>query len=133
MRALVADDSSTMRSLLKRVLTGAGFDTYCVPDGQSALTALAGIGFVDVVLTDWNMPVMNGYEFVRKLRAIPDYDTTKVMIVSTENDADSVRDVLGVGADEYLMKPFTRETVVEKLQLMGFPAPEVGATLSSIQ
>lgn len=120
MRALVVDDSSAMRSILKMVLAQAGFEVAEAKNGKDALWALENIGCGDIALVDWNMPEMGGLEFVRAVRADDRYGTMKIMMVTTETDLGQVREALDCGADEYVMKPFTRDSILAKLSLLGF-------------
>ncbi len=119
MRALVVDDSSTMRALLRMMLRKNGFETAEATNGADALDKLGAAGPFDVALVDWNMPRMNGYEFVCAARADHSHDATKFVMVTTETEIEHVQSCLRHGADEYIMKPFTSEIVAEKLQILG--------------
>lgn len=119
MRALVVDDSSTMRSILRLTLRGAGFEVIEAANGAEALDRLEKSGKVDVALVDWNMPEMNGYEFLCAARTNRAYDATRIVMVTTETEIVQVKAALEHGANEYIMKPFTRDAVIEKLELMG--------------
>lgn len=118
MRALVVDDSSTMRSILRLILRGAGFEVIEAGNGAEALDRLEKSGNVDVALVDWNMPEMSGYEFLCAARTKRAYDSTKIVMVTTETEIVQVKAALEHGANEYIMKPFTKDAVIEKLQLM---------------
>jgi two-component system chemotaxis response regulator CheY len=118
-RALVVDDSSTMRSILRMTLRGAGFEVLEAGNGAEALDRLQKSNQVDIVLVDWNMPEMNGYEFLCAARMNHAYDDTKIVMVTTETEIAQVKAALDHGANEYIMKPFTKDAVIEKLQLMG--------------
>ncbi|HUN89777.1 MAG TPA: response regulator [Terriglobales bacterium] len=124
MRALIVDDSSTMRSVLRMTLRGAGFETVEAGNGVEAVQRLTETGPVDLALVDWNMPRMNGFEFLCTVRANHDRDQMKIVMVTTETELSQVENALRCGANEYLMKPFTRDSVIEKLQILGL----VGAT-----
>jgi two-component system chemotaxis response regulator CheY len=119
MRALVVDDSSTMRAILKLTLRKEGLETLEASNGSEALDQLKRGGTVDVALVDWNMPEMNGFEFLCAVRQNHEYDSMRVVMVTTETEMAQVQNAISQGADEYIMKPFTREAVVEKLQLLG--------------
>lgn len=119
MRALVIDDSKTMRSILGRILQQIGFEVAEAGDGRQGLDRLRQFGKPDLALVDWNMPEMNGCEFVRAVRADPAFSDLRLMMVTTENELSQVAAALDAGADEYVMKPFTREVIVEKLNLLG--------------
>lgn len=120
MRALVIDDSRAMRSLLRRALHCAGFDVEEAVHGRDGLERLgAGGAPPDVVLVDWNMPEMNGLEFVEAVRADGRWADLRVLMVTAETEASQVERALVAGANEYLMKPFTNEALIEKLQGLG--------------
>ncbi|MGZ4814256.1 MAG: response regulator [Terriglobales bacterium] len=119
MRALIVDDSSTMRSVLRMVLRGVGIETVEAGNGAQALQQLKQSKAVDFALVDWNMPEMNGFEFLCTLRADHANDGIKVVMVTTETELTHVQHALERGANEYIMKPFTRESVIEKLQILG--------------
>jgi two-component system, chemotaxis family, chemotaxis protein CheY len=118
-KALVVDDSSTMRSILRMTLRGAGFEVVEAGNGAEALNRLQDSGSIAVALVDWNMPVMNGFEFLCAARTNHAYDNTKIVMVTTETEIVQVKAALNQGANEYIMKPFTRDAVIEKMQLMG--------------
>ncbi len=119
MRALIVDDSKPIRSLLARFLGELGFEITEAVNGKNALDELGRSGAPDVVLVDWNMPEMNGLEFVRSVRANHLCDQAPVMMVTTETDMEQVAAALEAGANEYVMKPFTKDILLEKLQLLG--------------
>ena len=118
MRALIVDDSRFVREHLRGLLAERGIECEQAADGRSALDLLCTRPPFDVVLVDWNMPVMNGLEMVRKLRA-DGYNELKVMIVTTEAENDYIVRALDAGADEYLMKPFDSAALSEKLEMLG--------------
>jgi len=117
--AIVIDDSRAMRMILRRVLTGSGFDVVEAGDGQQALDVVAAGPIPDVALIDWNMPVMNGLEFVMAVRATPEYRQMTLMMVTTESEHGQIVRALAAGAHEYVLKPFTNEAITEKLSLLG--------------
>ena len=119
MRALIIDDSKAMRSILGRMLRGLDFEVLEAANGREALDRLHGLGKIDIALVDWNMPEMNGFEFVRAVRAQHSYDGVLLMMVTTETEMESVVRALAAGANEYVMKPFTREVILEKLRIFG--------------
>ena len=124
MRALIVDDSSTMRAVLRMTLRSAGIETVEAGNGSEALQRLQQAGPVDFALVDWNMPLMNGLEFLRAVRADHGHDHMKIVMVTTETELTQVQNALRCGADEYIMKPFTRDSVIEKLQILGLmPQP----------
>jgi two-component system chemotaxis response regulator CheY len=120
MRALVVDDSRSVRIILSKALREAGFDVSEAEDGRQALSVLYQGGNFDLMLLDWNMPVMNGYEVVCAIRANPLLANLRIMMVTTETCINKVRDALDAGANEYLMKPFTKELLLDKMAIMGF-------------
>ncbi len=118
MRALVLDDSRAVRKILRGFLESAGYTVFEAGDGQEAIDVLAKEGAVDLALVDWNMPVMNGLEFVQAVRASSKHDSMLLMMVTTETEIEKVSAALEAGANEYVMKPFTKEMILEKLQLL---------------
>ena len=121
MQALVVDDSATMRQILKEYLQKLGFAVTEAENGREALGILKGMAAADLVLVDWNMPEMDGVSFVRAVRANPNYATLPLLMVTTNTELAQVATALEAGANEYIMKPFTREMIREKLELLGFP------------
>jgi len=118
-KALIIDDSKAMRSILSRMLQGLGFEVLEASNGREGLQRLQAIGKVDLALVDWNMPEMNGLEFIRTVRAEQSYDGVLLMMVTTETEMENVVRALAAGANEYVMKPFTQEIILEKLQIFG--------------
>ncbi len=123
MRAIVIDDSRAMRAILRKQLVSVGFDVIGeAVHGADALARLKELGVPDLALVDWNMPEMNGLEFVVAVRSNHDYDSMRLVMVTTETEFDQVTLALAAGANEYLMKPFTADALREKLALLGFEA-----------
>ncbi len=109
-----------MRMLLTGMLEEMGFaDVEQAADGNEALQCLADKSKFDLALVDWNMPNMNGYEFVAAVRKDAQYDALRLMMVTTETEMNQVIKALEAGANEYVMKPFTKEVIQEKLQILG--------------
>ena len=130
-KALVLDDSRAMRSVLTKILGQFGFETVQASHGIEALAVMAREGAtIDLILSDWNMPEMNGLEFVQALRAQACFAAVPVIMVTTETELDQMMLALSSGANEYIMKPFTAEMVEEKLRLLGV-MPESIAPLNS--
>jgi two-component system chemotaxis response regulator CheY len=122
MRALIVDDSRFLRDYLCGVLVSRGAHCSSAEDGQQGLRILADAGPFDVVLVDWNMPVMGGLEMVRSIRSDLRWNCMKILMVTTESESGFIAAALDAGADEYLMKPFDEEGLIEKLQMIGiFP------------
>lgn len=119
MRALVVDDSRAIRNIIGRTLRELGFDLWEAGDGQEALDRLAEVGRVDLILLDWHMPELDGFDFLLAVRSRPDCRGTVIMVITTETERHQMLRALEAGADEYVMKPFTGEVLREKLQLVG--------------
>ena len=122
MRALIVDDSSFIREYLKHLLDRMGVVCEEAVNGSDALTVLAARQEFDLMLLDVNMPVMNGLDCVKALREANLGPEMKVMMVTTEADHTFITTALDNGADEFLMKPFTPESLREKMLLLGFVA-----------
>jgi two-component system chemotaxis response regulator CheY len=119
-KALVIDDSRAIRMILGRTLTNIGWDVSTAGNGREALDLLAKDDMdVKLVLVDWNMPEMNGLEFVKAFRAKPEFEKVPLMMVTTETEVDQMLRALEAGANEYVMKPFTDDVIVDKLRLLG--------------
>jgi two-component system chemotaxis response regulator CheY len=117
-RALVIDDSRTVRLIIAQVLCELGMEVLEAADGLEALEQLERHPDVELLLVDWNMPQMNGYDFVRAVRSNHAYDPVRILMVTTENQSEQVSRALDAGANEYLMKPFAKEDLVAKLSLL---------------
>lgn len=125
MQAIVVDDSRAMRMLMGRLLKDIGFAVDEAGDGSEALDRLRErlpVDPVQLALVDWNMPEMSGIELVEAVRADPAFSSLRIVMVTTETELSQVSRALEAGADEYLMKPFTRDDVIGKLELLGLPA-----------
>jgi two-component system chemotaxis response regulator CheY len=119
--ALIVDDSRAMRLVMGRYLKELGYEITEAGDGREALVALESRAErPDLALVDWNMPKMNGLELVQAMRREPRWSEVRVMMVTSETEGERVETALSAGADEYLMKPFTREILAEKLAVLGF-------------
>jgi len=118
MRALVIDDSRTVRAIIRQTLGEVGLDVVEAGNGREGLDRLREAGDVGVVLVDWNMPEMNGLEFIRAVRAERAYDLVRIMMVTTETEQEQVIRALEAGANEYVMKPFTKDILIAKLSLL---------------
>jgi two-component system chemotaxis response regulator CheY len=115
---LVVDDSGVTRKIARRVLEEMNFEIAEAEDGEQALE-ICRRGLPDAILLDWNMPVMDGYEFLGRLRGMRDGDRPKVVFCTTENGIDHIERALRAGADEYIMKPFDKDIVAAKFQEVG--------------
>jgi two-component system chemotaxis response regulator CheY len=119
-KALVVDDSKTIRTIIRRILIGLGYEVLEADNGVRALEVIEPEkASVKLVLADWNMPEMNGLELVKRLRQDPELASLKVMMVTTETEIGQMASALEAGANEYIMKPFTKEILQEKLELLG--------------
>ncbi|MDX1945371.1 MAG: response regulator [Pirellulaceae bacterium] len=119
MRALIVDDSRPIRRIESEILHGLGFETTDAGHGREALDRLEAGPLPDVVLVDWNMPHMNGLEFIKAVRSESRYAGLVVLMVTTETEPEQMLRALSAGADEYLMKPFQKDQLVDKLRLLG--------------
>jgi two-component system chemotaxis response regulator CheY len=122
MRALVVDDSRAMRMILRKALQDAGFEVVEADHGLSGLDRLKEVGPVDLATVDWNMPEMNGLEFVQAVRADSSHADMRLMMVTTETEFEQMAKAMDAGANEYLMKPFTKDILRGKLELLGLLA-----------
>jgi two-component system chemotaxis response regulator CheY len=119
MQALVVDDSRVLRRILGDILRQLGFQVAEAGNGQDALRHLKEESRPDVVLVDWNMPEMNGLQFVSAVREQEQLRDLPLMMVTTETEMERMAAALTAGANEYLMKPFGKQDVADKLQLLG--------------
>ena len=115
---LVVDDSGVVRKIARRILEGLDFSVVEAEDGEKALEACKR-SMPEAVLLDWNMPVMDGLEFLVNLRRMPGGDMPKVVFCTTENGMDHIARALEAGADEYIMKPFDKDIVADKFREVG--------------
>ena len=118
MRALVIDDSRAMRIIIKQILCELGVDVIEAKDGLEALEQIKNNPDIELLLVDWNMPEMNGFDFIRAVRSDRAYDGMRILMVTSEAQGEQVTRALNAGADEYLMKPFTKDVLVAKLNLL---------------
>jgi len=130
-RALVIDDSRAMRRIVGTILKDFGFEVREAGDGRQALDALQegkAEGWVpDLCCIDWNMPVMDGLQFVMAVRAHPEFRQVTLMMVTTESETGQIVKALAAGAHEYLLKPFTADALRDKLALLGLLPEGVSA------
>ena len=118
MRALIVDDSRFVRGYLRGLLEEKGIECEEAGDGQAGIDRLNDGLCFDLALVDWNMPVMDGLEMLKQMRALG-FDNIKVLMVTTEAENEFILRALDAGADEYLMKPFDDEALSEKLAMLG--------------
>lgn len=118
--ALVIDDSRAIRMILGRTLNRFGYEVCSAANGREALEMIGQQNLdLAVILVDWNMPEMNGLEFVKSIRANPKYSEVPLMMVTTETEIEQMYRALEAGANEYVMKPFTDDVIADKLRLLG--------------
>ncbi len=116
MKVLIVDDSMVTRSIIGKYAVSMGYDILEAGNGQLALDLLENQTHeVGLVLLDWNMPVLNGYDTVQRIKANDAYKHICVVMISTESEDDKIDQVLAVGANGYLAKPFTEEEFTEKI------------------
>ena len=115
---LIVDDSRTIRRITSGIMTSFGFSCREAEDGQKACESCA-IRMPDVIILDWNMPVMNGLEFIGRLRVMHDGPAPKVVFCTTETEFDFIERAMEAGADEFVMKPFDREIMQTKMLQLG--------------
>ena len=119
-KAVVVDDSKAVRMILAKTLRELGFEVREAANGREALEVIeAEKSAVKLVLTDWNMPEVNGLELLQRLRRKPELASLVVVMVTTETEVSQMRTALEAGANEYIMKPFTKDILLEKLELAG--------------
>ena len=119
MRALIVDDSRAMRMMIARMMQSFGFAVAEAADGREALAALSGGDRPDVVLLDWNMPEVSGFEVLTAIRRDPRLADMPVVMVTTETEINQMSKALEHGVSEYVMKPFTKDILLGKLELLG--------------
>jgi two-component system chemotaxis response regulator CheY len=118
---LIVDDSRVVRQIARKILEGLKFACTEAEDGKKAQQACAA-SMPDAILLDWNMPVMNGIEFLRELRKMPGGDKPKVLFCTTEADLNHIKEALAAGANEYIMKPFDSDIIQTKFSQVGLLA-----------
>ncbi|WP_029012030.1 response regulator [Niveispirillum irakense] len=115
---LVVDDSRVVRKVARKILEELGFTCDEAEDGKQAMDHCARV-MPDAILLDWNMPVMTGIEFLRRLRKMTGGQAPKVVFCTTENDLAHIQEALSAGANEYIMKPFDSDIIQTKFQQVG--------------
>jgi two-component system chemotaxis response regulator CheY len=118
-RTLVIEDSRAMRSILAGILGEVGFEVTLAADAEEALALLDKDRYFELALVDWNLPAMSGLDLVKAIRERPTHNDIRLMMVTTETELVRVQEALEAGADEYIMKPFDKEMLLEKLVLLG--------------
>ncbi len=123
MRALIIDDSRAMRRILRGIVQPLGFEVSEAGNGKQGLDQLNALDDVELVLVDWNMPEMNGLEFVQAVRADSSRQDLKLVMVTTETEPAKMARAMMAGVDEFVMKPFTQDILIDKLRLIGVADP----------
>jgi two-component system, chemotaxis family, chemotaxis protein CheY len=119
-KALVVDDSRAVRMILARILREIGYEVCEAADGREALKVIeAQKSALSLVLTDWNMPEINGLDLLKRVRQDPELASLAIVMVTTETELVQMAAALEAGANEYVMKPFTKDILKEKLELVG--------------
>lgn len=121
---LIIDDSRLVRQVSRRIVEDLGFNCYEAEDGKHAYQVCQEF-MCDLIIVDWNMPVMSGLEFVEKLRAMDNGEQAKIIFCTTEDNLGHIERALRAGATEYIMKPFNRDTIQAKLISIGLLREEV--------
>jgi two-component system chemotaxis response regulator CheY len=116
--SLIVDDSRVIRKVARQILEAIGFSCEEAENGQIAVEQCKA-KMPQFILLDWNMPVMNGLEFVTALRQMPDGTNPIVIFCTTENDMSHIQAAIGAGANEYIMKPFDADIIRGKLEQLG--------------
>lgn len=119
MRALVVDDARVARMMVGKMVADLGFEVTSAEHGQDALEKLESLESLDAVITDWNMPVMDGAELAKAIRKHSTYGHVPILMISSESDSRRVAKALLSGVDEYLFKPVDREMIKARLEVMG--------------
>jgi two-component system, chemotaxis family, chemotaxis protein CheY len=119
MNGLIIDDSRAMRTILGKILKSLGFETAEAANGSEGLERLSNGSPPDLVLVDWNMPEMNGLDFIKAVRSQSALDPVRLIMVTTETEASRMIEALESGANEYVMKPFTADVLHQKLVQVG--------------
>jgi two-component system chemotaxis response regulator CheY len=115
---LIVDDSKVIRMVARRILEGLHFEIAEAANGKMALEACQK-AMPDAILLDWNMPVMNGIDFLRALRGLQGGAGPRVVFCTTENDLAHIQEAISAGANEYIMKPFDSEIIEAKFSQIG--------------
>jgi two-component system chemotaxis response regulator CheY len=118
MLALIIDDSRAVRVIIRNIVLEMGMDVVEAGNGREGLEQLRQNPDIELVLVDWNMPEMNGLDFIGEVRSQHSYDGVRIVMVTTETEGEQVCRALSAGANEYVMKPFNRDVLVAKLNML---------------
>jgi two-component system chemotaxis response regulator CheY len=119
MRALIIDDSKAMRKVLGRTMSNMGFEVDEAMNGEEAIVLLEQSANTGIVLVDWNLPEMSGLDFVKAIRSTDQYDSVRLMMVTSDTDEDQMATAFQAGVDEYVTKPFTDDIIRDKVRVLG--------------
>lgn len=119
MNVLIVDDSRVIRKMIGRIMISLGYETTEAENGVEGLVRLAEMSTVDLILVDWNMPEMNGLEFIKAVRADGQYQHLPMVMVTTESEMSQMALAFMAGVNEYIMKPFTADGIQSKLEILG--------------
>jgi two-component system chemotaxis response regulator CheY len=122
-RTLVVDDSRVIRSIVGRALGELGFEIEEAGNGREGLERMRQGTLPALMMVDWNMPEMSGLEMVQAVRANGAWNDVRLIMITSENESERVQEALEAGADEYIMKPFSKEMILDKLLLLGITVP----------
>jgi two-component system chemotaxis response regulator CheY len=123
-KVLVVDDSKAVRMIICKTMRELGFEVCEAANGREALEVIeAGHSPFSLVLADWNMPEVNGLDLLKRLREKPELSALVIVMVTTETEMSQMTAALEAGANEYIMKPFTRDILMEKLEMTGIHSP----------
>ena len=123
-KVLIIDDLKSARSVLKKIITSLGeWHVVEAENGEEGLEQMKRHHPIQLVFVDWNMPVINGLEFIKKVKVNQEWSSCKIIMVTTETELTQVSDAIKYGADEYIMKPVMREIVSSKLEILGLWSP----------
>ena len=117
-KCLIVDDSRIIRRVASKIFHELGFEPEEAENGKKALEA-SRLRMPDIAVVDWDMPVMDGMEFLKNLRKLPGGDKAIVIFCTAENEIPKIQEALDAGANEYIMKPFDSEIVRSKLNILG--------------
>ncbi len=123
MRVLIIDDSRAIRRIVGEMMKSLGFEITEASHGGEALQRLEELGAPDICFVDWNMPEMNGLEFIKAVRRQPQYADLPLMMITTETEMERMAEAFVAGVNEYVMKPFDKDMIIEKLNLLGIGLP----------
>ena len=117
MKVLIVDDSLVIRSIIEKVVKPVGYETLKASNGQEALDLLEkDADEVELVILDWNMPVLNGWETLKAIKKDKAYDHVCIIMVSTESEDEKIDEAIAAGAHGYICKPFESDELIEKIQ-----------------